>query len=132
MSDSHMNERRAGNLSPDPGPSTSAPPQSTNRPYRRALLLAIIACFLWPPLTILIRKGLAVSNGTISMLSLVPVGTAFWLLYDSRFFLGKSRAFRVCIVLLTSVALFGCAWILWVALILLLIKCTGSGIPLPI
>jgi hypothetical protein len=129
MSDSHMNERPASNPSPVPGSSTSACPQSTNRPYRRALLLAFVACFLWPPLTILLQKGLAFSNGTVSMLNLILIVAASAILYRSRL-QEKSRAARAGVALLISVALFGVSMVVWVVLFLLLLKCTGAS-PFP-
>jgi|GEM_PF-7135367 hypothetical protein len=134
-------ERGGASNSRKPGPKVSlisglrmeVPPQSTNRPYRRALLFAFVPCFLWTPLTVLLQKLLAFSNDTIGMLSLVPLATAsaILFLYPSRL-QEKRRAARVCMVFLTSLALFISATFLWVGIILFLIRAGVMGAPLPI
>jgi hypothetical protein len=81
---------------------------------------------------VLLQKLLACPANTILMLSLLPIGIAFRLLYESGLFPVKRRAVRVGLVLLTGAAFFCSALFLWVAFLLLLIKWTGGGAPFPI
>ena len=128
----HNTKPGGSNPSRVPDAGREVPPQASTRLLCRRLLFAFVPCFLWPPVSVLLQKRLALSNNTISILFLVPITTAFWLLYDSGLFPVKRRAVRVSLALLTGAALFGCACFLWFALLLLLLKWTGEGVPFPI
>ncbi len=113
------------------GGTTPAPTPPVKRPYLRILMIAFVPCFLWPPLTICLQKLLDFSNTTVWILSLLPIGLTSWLLSRGRLFSSKHRATRA-LVLPVALAFLWFAFLVWVLLILLLIRFTGSGVPLPI
>ena len=131
MSNNHRNEDQTSTPSPDQGFGKSLTPQLSSRPFGRVLFLAFLPCFLWPPLTVLLQKLLAFSNGAISQLSFPLVVIASVILYPGCF-PKRSRLFRVFMALVAGAALLCCAWVLWVVIFLVLIKLTGGGAPFPI
>ena len=131
MSNNHRNEDQTSTPSPDQGFGKSLTPQSSSRPFGRVLFLAFLPCFLWPPLTVLLQKLLAFSNGAVSQLSLLLVVIASVILYPSCL-RKRSRVFRAFMALVAGAALLCCAWVLWVVIFLILLKLTGGGAPFPI
>jgi hypothetical protein len=130
MHDNSRNENQAGAPSPNQGFGKPLTPQVSNRPLGRVLILAFLPCFLWPPLTILLQKLLAFSNGAVSQIQLLSVIIASVILYP-RCFIKRRRLFRVFMALLVGWALLCCAWVLWVVFFLILLKLTGGGAPFP-
>ena len=131
MSDNYRNENQANTPSPDQGIGKPLTPHVASRPFCRVLFLAFLPCFLWPPLTVLLQKLLAFSNGAIDLLSFPLVVIASVILYPVCF-PKHSRLFRVFIAWVAGAALLGCATLLWVVIFLVWLKLTGGGSPFPI
>ena len=130
MSNNHRNEDQTSSPSPDQGLGKSLTPQLSGRPFGRALFLAFLPCFLWPPLTVVLEKLLAFSSRAASQVSFPLVIFASVILYPVCF-PKRSRFFRAFIALLAGAALLCCAWVLWVIIVFTFIKLTGGGVPLP-
>ena len=60
----------------------------------------------------------------------VPVVIASVILYPACF-TKRSPFFRAIMALLIGTALYWCAWVLWVVIILIWLKLTGGGAPFP-
>ena len=107
--------------------------QSTNRRYRQALLFAFVWCFLWTPLNVFLDKILTLpNNGAVACIELlVPLIVACAILYPSRS-QARRPAVQAWVVILTSVVLFCCAFLLWFGILLILIRIGIMAAPFPI